>query len=33
MKRYFRLSVMLVGLSACDSSQDTQNGPIDNNQE
>lgn len=33
MKRYFLLSVLLVGLSACDSSQDTQNDPIDNNQE
>lgn len=33
MRRYFLLSVMLVGLSACDSSQDTQSDPIDNNQE
>lgn len=33
MRRYFLLSVLLVGLSACDSSQDTQSDPIDNNQE
>lgn len=33
MKRSLVLAIVLIGLSSCDSGQDTQSDPIDNNQE